>query len=156
MKIAFHLFVRVFCFLLELWQHFSKIYCVTSEVQIQGFIVCNDCKRVLKYTSSNVLLHIKKHVKPKQTIDDFFGSERGAQLTLGDKELLLEASVNFVCKDLRPYASLEGEGMLDIAHAIWNLGAKYGAMSKDQIRSILPSAVTVSRHVKKKSRNKEK
>lgn len=136
-----------------MWQHFSNIVCAATNVQVKGFIACNDCRKVFKNSSSggtsNALAHMKKHKQPKQTIDKYIAPVKSAVLTLSERDGLAEASINFVCKDLRPYAALEGEGFLDFAHTIWNLGAKHGAATRDHISSILPSAVTLSRNVKK-------
>lgn len=149
------------CLHLDLWKHFSRIRCAADNKNVDGFIVCNQCKKVFKYTSTggttNILSHIEKHQQPNQTnqIDQFFAPVKNFQLSIADKEVLVDASVNFVCKDLRPYLALEGEGMLDFAQCIWNMGAKLGMKSRDEIRSALPSAVTVSRNVKKNAEKKK-
>lgn len=57
---------------------------------------------------------------------------------------------------MRPFAAIEGEGMIDLAHSLWNFGAKYGCISRDELINAIPCATTVSRQVRNHALNKKK
>lgn len=68
-------------------------------------------------------------------------------LLTDDKEKLKLAATDFIVNDLRPFEAICGDGLLNFASTIWNLGAKYGATSSKFIEKIIPSPQTVSRRV---------
>lgn len=146
-------------FLLDLWNSFDQIFCCDTNVLIPEVVACKTCKKVLRYQtkngSSNALSHAEKHIAMKNTIETFLIKPKGLNLLSGDKDRLMQSFVQFVTKDIRPYQAVEGEGMLDLLNTIWNLGARYGAATKEEIIEVLPSAVTVSRHVRKSAKEKK-
>ena len=62
---------------------------------------------------------------------------------------LLNASVSFIVKDLRPFRSLEGEGFNELANTLTEIRAKHGAVNAN---NIMPSRFTVKREVTKKEK----
>lgn len=120
---------------------------------IKDYIACKSCADVKKYDSkygsSNALKHAKKHEKTETVITNFFVRKDAFTMNMTEKDKITQAAVKLVCKDLNSFATVEGEGMIDFAHTIWNMGAIHGAVGRDDIANALPSAVTVSRNVRK-------
>lgn len=52
--------------------------------------------------------------------------------------------VKFCAQDIRPFNSVSGSGFLDLAQFFLDCGAQHG---KIDARELLPSRVTISRHV---------
>ncbi|CAM4695518.1 unnamed protein product [Leuciscus chuanchicus] len=53
--------------------------------------------------------------------------------------------VRMCSQDLKPFSIVEGQGFIEVAKELINIGAKYG--SSAEVEDVLPSARTVSRHV---------
>lgn len=126
---------------------------------IPDIIACKTCKKVLRYVSkngtSNALIHAEKHKVVQNTIDTFLTKPKGVHLQSTERSSIIQGFVQFVTKDIRPYKAVEGEGMTDLLHTIWNMGAMHGATSKEELVDILPSAITVSRNVRKSAEEKK-
>lgn len=128
---------------------------------IPEFIACKTCKKVLRYIAkngtSNALNHAEKHkaLLNQSSMENFLTKPKGLTLLSGEKDRIVQSFVQFVTKDIRPYKAAEGEGMTDLLHTVWNLGAIHGAVSKEELVQVLPSAVTVSRHVRKSAVEKK-
>lgn len=139
---------------------FHEVYSVETGLQIDGFIACTKCPKVLRYTSktgtTNALTHFGKHetVQQTATLDSFVMKEKFS-ISAADKTNLIEAGVSLVSKDLRPFSTVEGEGMIDFAHAIWKLGAKYGNIKREELVDKMPCARTISRNVRIKAKDKK-
>lgn len=140
----------VLFFFIEIWIHFDEIF--DKEKKLKDLICCKKCFKVLKYISkngtSNALGHAEKHKTNTPLITSLLPKERVAVST-ADKEIITDGSMKLVCKDFRAYSVVEGEGMLDYTHTIWNMGAKYGHGSREEVAKIIPCAQTVSRAVRK-------
>lgn len=134
------------------------IYSVETNKKVDGFITCSKCKRVLKYSSntgtSNALAHAKKHEATGQTVTmDKFVLKRKTAISAADKTKLIDAGVNLVSKDLRPFAFVEG--MIDLARTLWNLGAIYGSVSNEEMIDIMPCTRAISKNVRIKAKDKK-
>ncbi|CAG8839893.1 2295_t:CDS:1, partial [Cetraspora pellucida] len=60
------------------------------------------------------------------------------------KELTTNKLVNFVCKDLRPFEIIEGEGFRDFSQEMINIGAKFGQI---QVDNLFSHPTTISRNI---------
>ena len=81
----------------------------------------------------------QKHQQP--SVSSFFKSD--PKLSQSDKKKLINASVQDISKDLRPFKAIEDPGFKNVAECLVGLGAKYG---KFDITKALPSRNTVKRH----------
>lgn len=129
----------------------------TNE-KVDGFISCSICKKVLAFSpksgTGNAIVHLKKHESAAVTMDNFV-VKKGITVSRADKTNLIETCVDFVAKDMRPFETLNGEGLLDFARNIWNLGVKYGSISREEIADIIPHPTTVSNNATKKANVKK-
>ena len=64
------------------------------------------------------------------------------------KDRVTDKCVEFVCKDIRPFTTVAGDGFVELAQTLINMGVKYGQLNA---RDILPHPTTVSRHVSNKA-----
>lgn len=147
-------------FFTELWKSFDLIFCANTNNKIPGFFVCKKCKKVFRYNTkngtSNPLQHFKqRHDSSQENLDNFVEKKRSFSMTSSERDRLIRASVQYVTKDIRPYKAIEGEGMIDLLHTIWNLGEKYGSVARNELTEILPCATTVSRQVRKLAKEKK-
>lgn len=101
-----------------------------------------------KLGTANAIAHLKKHETTVVSMDKFV--VRSVTISANDKSNIIDACVNLISKDLRPFATVDGEGMLDFGHAVWNLGAKYGCITRKDMADILPHSTTISNNVQKK------
>ena len=62
------------------------------------------------------------------------------------KEEIANAAVAFVAEDLRPFSAIEGKGLLKLANALINVGAKHG---KVDAATVLPAQNTTKRRADK-------
>lgn len=118
----------------DIWKSFNEIFCAATDRKIDGFITCTTCKKVLAFSpksgTGNAISHLKKHSSvPAAVPIDNFVIKRRIIISPADKSDVIESCVNFVAMDMRPFATLNGEGILDYTNTIWNLGAKYGSVS---------------------------
>ena len=66
-------------------------------------------------------------------------------ITQADKDIARNASVDFVCRDLRPFVTVQGEGFIDMIQRLFELQHK--STSLLDARLLLPHPTTVSRCV---------
>jgi len=58
------------------------------------------------------------------------------------KSGITEKCVEFVCKDIRPFETVSGDGFIALAQAFVNVGVRYGQISASDV---LPHPTTVSK-----------
>lgn len=135
----------------------SKIWTVCDEILddagnvVKYAIHCKKCDKVFKYDSksvgtSTILYHgclSDSNTQPR--LDGFATTTK--TIAAIDKTKVKEGAVSFVSKDLRPFEAISGIGLFNLIRICVFIGAKYGNLAEDEIRALLPSPHTVSRHV---------
>jgi hypothetical protein len=131
----------------EVWQNFDDI--VNQEEQSVGFVACKNCSRILKYDYRSGTSSLKRHKCPsdekQQKITSFWGKKSPPTAA---KEATTKKIINLVCKDLRPFEIILGEGFREFSQEMINIGATYGTLSVDEL---FPHPTTISRNVIKKA-----
>lgn len=133
-----------------IWTYLNEVFDPETKTQVKGFVVCTICKKVIRYNSKSLgTNHISNHLKTHadgryHSMDEFVKKRR--ELTRADKTDVLNASVKFICTDLRPYNAILGDDLANLLQVFMKLGAIYGSLELDQIKEILPSPQTISRH----------
>lgn len=128
----------------DFWISYQKIY--TADNKFVNFVKCRFCNQVDGYDSTKGLKKLKRHYKIchsklNSAIDIFV--KKKIVLTESNKQSIVEALVKFCYKDLRPFASINGNGFADILVAVINAFTKSGKVDEDDIRGFLPCANTV-------------
>ena len=82
---------------------------------ISGFAACNSCHKVYKVGknlgTTSLINHINNcHKKPVSSNQPTITRSFGSVITQESKNAIIDAAVNFVCCDMRPFFSLVGDG----------------------------------------------
>ena len=138
---------------------------VFHEEQYTGYVLCSDCNQVLKHDwatggTSHLQWHIDRCPSKKKADHNQTGtshSRPSTQATMTSfvsnmkpistscKEEIANAAVAFVA-DFRPFSAIEGKGLLKLANALINVGAKHG---KVDAATVLPARNTIKRRADK-------
>jgi hypothetical protein len=133
----------------ELWSNFSQLHHFDIA---QDYIVCTDCRIVLKWTSETGTKVMKNHNCGKKTTSKT--STPARQRTISSylpppqedystiKARITEAAVEFCAQDNRPFETVAGEGFLSLARQLINTGASIG--TGVSVNELLPHPTTVS------------
>lgn len=128
------------------WNSFHEIVRDDCSV-IPYYVVCIYCNKLQRYEpekgTNNLTRHAQACTKPNNTINKFFG-KRTMSLDKADKTSMLNAAKRFCYNDLRPFTALEGDGLIELLHAVSTITSKHGILTKDQIKEIVPVSTTVS------------
>ncbi|CAM4554540.1 unnamed protein product [Leuciscus chuanchicus] len=71
-----------------------------------------------------------------------FASSTSRKIPQQAKQKVTEKCVEFCCKDIRPFRSIEGGGFIELAQQLINVGATYGSVAA---QDVLPDPTTVSK-----------
>lgn len=128
----------------DIWRSFSLVY--NAEGNQLPFACCDKCQKVLTYNghksgTSGLNRHVCTVLKGQQLLE-FKGNS--AKVTDALKAKTVEKCVDYVAADLRPYDSIAGRGLVQLAQHLVDTAATIG---KFDVRDILPHPTTVSRHV---------
>lgn len=132
----------------DIWKSFSLVY--DAEGNQLAFACCDKCQKVLAYTghksgTSGLNRHVCTLLKGQQLLD--FRRNK-AKVSEALKEKTVEKCVDFVAADLRPYDSIAGRGLVQLAQHLVDTAASIG---KFDVQDILPHPTTVSRHVEERA-----
>lgn len=139
----------------QFWSSFDRIYEKVDgkNVLVNKFVYCRMCKKVYNYDSKKGISNLNTHsVGCKDDvvkISSFI--PRSKAIGSEDKKKLCLYTVAASVKDTRPFSFTEHDGVLELLHGIWNMGARIGAVTKDELQKALPSGTTVSRNINKLS-----
>ncbi|KAK7878989.1 hypothetical protein WMY93_034178 [Mugilogobius chulae] len=123
-----------------------------KRVELDGkntaFAACKKCAVIVKYTSESGTSGLKRHTckaatpTGNQTKVTAFIKRK---LPGGVKTRVARKIARFCCKDLRPFAVVEGAGFVSVVQELLDIGSQYGGAVRAE--DLLPCARTVSRHV---------
>lgn len=137
----------------RLWKTYDRIF-TKNEEEVLGFVFCRNCRRVSKYDSKKGISNLNDHSdkcnqQPRRTLRAYV--TRTNSIGHDDKKMLCVAAIAASVKDTRPFNLTEGSGVSDLIHFAWNMGARLGAISKEELLRTLPDPTTVSRNVNRLS-----
>lgn len=118
------------------------------------FVVCVRCDAVFSYDSAKGgTSHLRRHEEAccnamAPTTPSIFNFFKTPRVPKAAKDRVTEKCVEFVCKDIRPFTTVAGDGFIDLAQTLINVGVKYGQLNASDL---LPHPTTVSRHVSDKA-----
>lgn len=126
----------------EVWDKFHEIHKADTNEKINFFYYCINCDAIVYNSTTdgntNALL---RHVC-------FNKSDKGTRaprvlVSKADKEKLKLSSAKYVAKDIRPYAAIEDEGLLDLCGTCMEFGQKYRNASREDLFVAMPGRTTV-------------
>lgn len=127
------------------WSLFKEI--VTDEGNlVSNFVYCTNCAKVISYNTVKGTNNLNRHrnacsKKPTGTIQNYM--VRPINFLPKDKAGVLDAAKKFCYQDLRPFSAIEGNGLIKLLHEVSSVTNRYGLLSEDQIRLLLPCRTTV-------------
>lgn len=127
----------------DVWLNFDEV--VDKEEQPIGFCICKNCSQVFKYDYKTGTSSLKRHKcssNEKQPKITSFWEKK--EIPTAAKEATLKRLINLICKDIRPFEIIAGQGFREFTQEMINIGATYGALSVD---NLLPHPTTLSRNV---------
>ena len=131
----------------DVWVNFEEV--VDKEEQSIGYVICKNCSQIFKYDNKIGTSSLKRHKCPSNEkqpkITSFWGKK---EIPAAVKEATSKKLINLVCKDIRPFEIITGQGFKEFAQEMINIGATYGTVSVD---NLLPHPTTLSRNVVKKA-----
>lgn len=136
------------------WQTFFLILLKNSQRLVPNVNWCTKCKEVVFNPAhdggTNYLRRHKCH--QSQSILNFLPPKKKIKLCETDQEMLRNACVNFVVKDIRPFRSVEGSGLKELLHSALFIARKYPMISKDDLDRFIPSRMTVRKDLEGKAK----
>lgn len=133
-----------------------------NDNELTGYYCCSLCKEVIKNktkSTSPFLRHVDKFCSKgaQQTPITAFGTLRNQEknentvhISAKHSQNLKDGMIQFVCKDLRPFLAVEGEGFRAAIHAAVELGQAYPSLPKSNITKIIPSRGVIQREIENK------
>ena len=114
------------------------------------YAACKSCMILVKYSPESGTSGLKRHTCSKTSDDQ---SKITAYIKRkappGVKTRLTNKLARMCSQDIRPFALVEGDGFIDVAQELLDIGARYGGTGEGTLvaKEVLPCARTVSRHV---------
>lgn len=131
------------------WSTFDRIFDAQTGELIDGFVCCRICMKTSKYNSTKGITNLNNHSDickvQTQTLRSFISRENVIK-NEHKKELCFQTVAASV-KDIRTFNLTEKDGVFNLIYTVWNLGAKIGAVSEEELRRALPDPTTVSRNI---------
>lgn len=129
----------------EFWKSYKRL--VTKDGKDTNCVQCQQCLRFDEYDTEKGLKHLNNHFKNcgafggERKISTFV--KREVKITRSEKIEITNAAMKYCYKDMRPFSAVEGVGLNNLLEAVSALSAKYGKLTAEQIKEILPVANTV-------------
>lgn len=118
------------------WKYFYKV--VNDSDEPVGYVKCRACGVLMKYDSkrtgnSALQRHVDRVCKSPGLLQPSitaFASSTSRKIPQQAKQKVTEKCVEFCCKDIRPFRSIEGGGFIELAQQLINVGATYGSQRR--------------------------
>lgn len=106
---------------------------------------CTECKEVVfNLAHDGGTIYLRRHKCHKsQQITSYMQPKKKPKLSETDENLLRNACVDFVAKDIRPFKAIQGSGLKGLLSAVLDITKKYPMATKDDLNRFLPTQKTV-------------
>lgn len=113
-----------------------------------GYVRCRFCNRLDVYDTFKGTKTLKSHSSAcnalSKTKSILSYVQKEISITKEEKNDVTLSALQFCYKDIRPFWAIQGEGLISLLLAISKLSSKYGTLSLEQLKKILPCPNTVS------------
>ncbi|CAM4921723.1 unnamed protein product [Rotaria socialis] len=134
------------------WRNFSCIY---VDNQKQNFVSCDTCKDILHHKSIDGTSSMMKHFRSCEknsinnnneslTINEYFSSLKTRSVPTRSKKKVLNATVELVAMDNRAFELVGGNGFINLAQTIFDVGQELSKSQNINVSDLLPHPTTVS------------
>ncbi len=143
-----------------IWKHF-KLIGVDAKSIIPTFVAHIHCQKVLTFKSAHGYTHLQRHndsckqMDPKQrTLLDMQKSKKEVPIPMHLRKGIIRSILEFCIADYRPFAVIDGDGFVQLANKLIEVGDKYGGLKWEPYPyGIKPHATTIAKNVKEKEEN---
>lgn len=127
----------------DVWTNFNEI--IDMQDEFIGFVICINCEHILKYNYKNGTSTLKRHKCPSNQpkITSYYSAK---SFPTTAKDVTTKKIVNLVCKDLRPFEIITGQGFREFSQEMINIGSIHGCL---QVDDLFPHPTTISRNIVK-------
>lgn len=133
----------------KFWASFHQIF--NEGVLVKKFVYCTKCKKVFNYDTkkgnSNLNSHSASCNDLTKTIHSFLPRVNTVSICTEDKKKICAKTIATVVIDNPPFNFLMGTGVIDLLHTIWQMGARLGAITKNELENALPGGTTIRRNI---------
>jgi hypothetical protein len=137
----------------DVWENFNEI--INMQDQLIGFVICKICDHIFKYNYKTGTSALKRHKCPsyenQPKITSYWTSKN---LPTTAKDMVTKKIVNLVCKDLRPFEIIVGQGFREFSQEMIDIGSKFGSLQVDNFshsttisRNIIKSADSIKKQI---------
>src|SRR5688572_25773163 len=127
----------------DVWENFNEI--VNMQDESIGFVICKICDQVFKYNYKTGTSSLKRHKclsDEKQPKITSYWTSKNFPTTA--KDMVTKKIINLVCKDLRPFEIIVGQGFREFSQEMIDISSKYGSL---QVDNLFPHPTTISRNI---------
>lgn len=125
-----------------IWDKFHEIYCTDTDQTMDFFVYCLKCTQIIMspYTSgpTTKLLRHKATCESNKEMSSFSKADMGSFKT---------AAAKFVSYDMRPYYSIEGDGLKALLGTAYKLGQTNRNIPEENFLNAIPTRNTVRKTV---------
>lgn len=143
------------CISSGVWLDFRRMLVPEENTVVENIVFCAHCRTTVAYYGTTTT-RLRDHQRKcsKRPLDDRTDNSKSTiNFKLEELAQLKESSVKFIVKDVRPFAAIEGEGLLDLIYSGIQLGRKYPRMNEADLKKALPSRNTVVSRVQDMAEN---
>lgn len=137
----------------NVWEIFHLIFIKESGRQVPSVNWCTSCREVvfnLAHDGGTNYLRRHKCHKSHQ-ITSYMPPKKKQKLNETYDNLLRNACVDFVAKDIRPFKAIEGSGLKELLGAVSEITKKYPMITKDDLNRFLPTERTVRKDLNERA-----
>ncbi|CAF3148872.1 unnamed protein product [Rotaria sp. Silwood2] len=139
----------------HVWKKYSYIYVSNKK---QDFVSCDEFKEVLHHISTDGTSSMIKHQKSCQgshknnqhesfTIKEYFRPKISASIPRAIKEKITNAAVELVSLDNRAFELISGDGFINFAQTVLDVGQNLSNKQNHSIADFLPHPTTVKKRI---------
>lgn len=132
----------------DFWTNYQVI--LNENGHRTNFVQCRNCSRFDKYDpkkyGTRLITNHFKSCSEKRTSRETLDAHFTKSITVAaeDKKVLGQAAAKFCAMDIRPFRTIECDGLLHFLTEFANVAGKYGKLDKENVKKLLPCANTVS------------
>ena len=132
----------------KMWNHIYLLERLDTKEIIKQWVQCQDCGAILsgKTGTGTLQQHLESSICAKVDGKQTSLIKEERKVDANDKKRLILILGQMCAIDLTPFDLVQRHGFKQVLQLVWELGAKYGKISKIQFENVIPHNSTVSRN----------
>lgn len=144
----------------RVWKYIHNVYDENQNI-VNHFYICSNCSNVITNESASTtpfIRHIdactieKKQIPITQYATKLVGdvTQNTVKVSMQYRQNLKSGMSQYICHDLRPFASVEGKGFVEAMFAAFELGQASPNLKRDDFFRVLPGRTTIQKDIETK------